>query len=197
MRVGMYYSNSDVRVEEMPVPALGDKELLLKVDACGICGSDVMEWYRKKHAPKVLGHEVTGTIAAVGKEVTAYKVGDRVFVSHHVPCHTCSYCLAGHHTTCDTLRTTNFDPGGFAEYLRVPEINVERGTYLLPDSVSSTDGVFIEPLGCVLRGQRLMGLEPGNSVLVLGSGLSGLLHLKAAKVLGAGRLFATYLNFYR
>jgi L-iditol 2-dehydrogenase len=127
MRVAMYYNNKDVRLEEMPTPQVGPGEVLLKSLACGICGSDVMEWYRIHKAPLVLGHEATGEIVETGEDVKRFKKGDRVFVSHHVPCNTCHYCLNGNHTVCDTLRSTNFDPGGFAEYVRVPEINVDRG----------------------------------------------------------------------
>ncbi|HMK51581.1 MAG TPA: alcohol dehydrogenase catalytic domain-containing protein, partial [Thermodesulfobacteriota bacterium] len=155
MRVAMYYNNSDVRLEEIPTPRIGPGELLVKVLASGICGSDVMEWYRIKKAPRVLGHEIAGEIVEVAEGLDRYKIGDRVFVSHHVPCNTCQYCLNGFHTLCDTLRTTNFDPGGFAEYIRIPRINVDRGVFILPDEISFEDGVFIEPLACVLRGQRL------------------------------------------
>jgi len=193
----MYYNNRDVRLEEMPTPQIGPGELLVKVIASGVCGSDVMEWYRIKKAPRVLGHEMTGEIVEVGEGVESYKIGDRVFVSHHVPCNTCRYCLNGHHTVCDTLHTTNFDPGGFAEYLRVPRINVDRGVFLLPDEVSFEDGVFIEPLACVVRGQRLARLQPGQTVLVLGSGISGLLHVALARASGAGRIVATDINAYR
>ena len=124
MRAAMYYNNHDVRVEEMPRPDIGGEELLVEVQACGICGSDVMEWYRVKSAPRVLGHELAGDVVKVGTGVTDYKVGDRVMVTHHVPCEECHYCAMGHQSVCDTLRTTNFDPGGFSEHLRVPAINV-------------------------------------------------------------------------
>ena len=204
MRVAMYYNNKDVRVEEMPVPKIGHRELLVKVIASGICGSDVMEWYRIKKAPRVLGHEIAGEIVEVGNNVrqkltpdTHYKVGGRVFVSHHVPCNECRYCLAGYHTLCDTLHSTNFDPGGFAEYIRVPEINVEQGVYLLPDEVSFEEATFIEPLGCVVRGQRITGIKKGDTVLVIGSGISGLLHIQLARVLGAKQVIATDINEYR
>ena len=197
MRVAMYYNNHDVRVEEIPTPTIGPDELMVKVLASGICGSDVMEWYRIKKAPRVLGHEITGEIVQVGKGVDRYKAGERVFVSHHVPCNTCPYCLNGYHTLCDTLRTTNFDPGGFAEYIRVPRMNVDRGVFLLPDEVSFEEGVFIEPLACVLRGQRLARLRPGQTVLVIGSGISGLLHIALACASGAGRVVATDINEYR
>jgi L-iditol 2-dehydrogenase len=193
----MYYNNRDVRLEEIPTPRIGPGELLVKVLASGICGSDVMEWYRIKKAPRVLGHEIAGEIVEVGNGVDPYKIGDRVFVSHHVPCNTCHYCLNGFHTVCDTLRKTNFDPGGFAEYLRAPRINVDRGVFLLPKEVSFEEGVFVEPLACVIRGQRVTKLEPGQSVLVIGSGISGVLHIALARASGAGWIVATDISDYR
>lgn len=197
MRVAMYYNNKDVRIEEMPVPKIGSGELLVKVWASGICGSDVMEWYRIKKAPRVLGHEIAGEIVAVGERVNKFKIGDRVFVSHHVPCEECRYCQRGYHSACDTLRSTNFDPGGFAEFLRVPEINLKNGVFKLPDEMTYEEGTFIEPLGCVIRGQRIAGVQKGDTVLVLGSGISGLLHILLAKALGAEKVIATDINEYR
>jgi len=197
MRVAMYYNNRDIRVEEMPVPPIGPGELLIRVQASGICGSDVMEWYRIHKAPLVLGHEIAGEVVAVGAGVERYHEGDRVSVAHHVPFNTCYYCLNDHHTVCDTLRQTNFDPGGFAEYLRLPAINVDRGVYRLPDEVSYEEGTFTEPLACILRGQRVARIQPGQTVLVIGSGISGLLHLELARALGAGRLIATDVAEYR
>ncbi len=181
----------------MPTPQIGQGEVLMKSLACGICGSDVMEWYRIHKAPLVLGHEATGEIVEVGEGVKRFKEGDRVFVSHHVPCNTCHYCLHGNHTVCDTLRTTNFDPGGFAEYVRVPEINVDRGVFILPDDLSLEDGTLIEPLACVVRGQRLARIEPGQTVVVIGSGISGLLHILLARASGAGKIIATDISEYR
>ena len=197
MLVAMYYKNSDVRIEEIPVPKIGPDELLVKVIASGICGSDVLEWYRIKKAPIVLGHEIAGEITEVGKNVKKYKTGDRVFVSHHIPCNTCHYCLNGNHTACETLHTTNYDPGGFAEYLRVPPLNVDRGVFVLPDKVTFEEGTFVEPLACVLRGQRVARFKPGQSVLVLGSGISGLLHIMLARAQGAGRIIATDISKYK
>jgi L-iditol 2-dehydrogenase len=197
MRAAVYYRNDDVRVEEVPKPSIGRGEALLEVSMCGICGSDVMEWYRIKKAPRVLGHEAVGVISEVGKAVEGYGVGDRVFVSHHVPCNTCSYCLRGDHTACETLHSTNIDPGGFAEFARVPEINVVTGLFPLPPGVSDEEGVFIEPLGCVVRGQRRMGISPGDTVLVLGSGVSGIMHIQLAKAKGASRVISTDVNEHR
>ncbi|MBI9103729.1 MAG: zinc-dependent dehydrogenase [Spirochaetales bacterium] len=194
MKVGMYYNNSDVRVEEMDKPAIGPDEVLVKAEVCGICGSDVLEWYRIKKAPIVLGHEMTGIIDEVGENVTKYKKGQRVFVSHHIPCNTCYYCLRGYHTACETLHTTNFAPGGFSQYVRIPALNVDRGIFPLPDEMSFDQGVFIEPLACVVRAQRLIDIKAGETVLIIGSGISGLLHLLLAEVMGAGRIITTDIN---
>ncbi|MFC1958365.1 alcohol dehydrogenase catalytic domain-containing protein [Chloroflexota bacterium] len=197
MRVAMWYSNRDVRIEEVPVPSIGRDELLIRVETCGICGSDVMEWYRLDRAPLVLGHEVGGQVVGVGEGVERYKEGDRVSVAHHVPCNTCHYCLSGNHTVCDTLRKTNFDPGGLAEYIRLPAINVDRGVFLLPGEISYEGATFIEPLACVLRGLRKAQMQPSNSVLIIGAGIVGLLYVQLARALGAGRLVATDINNFR
>jgi L-iditol 2-dehydrogenase len=162
----------------------------MRVKASGICGSDVMEWYRIKKAPLVLGHEVAGEVVEIDKGVKNFKVGDRIVAAHHVPCNTCSYCLTGHHTACETLRRTNFDPGGFAEYIRLPAINVDRGVFKIPDDISYEQATFHEPLGCVLRALRAARLQPGQNVLVIGSGIAGLLMIHAARELGAGRILA-------
>lgn len=197
MLVAMYYNNKDVRVEELPVPKIGPGELLLRTRASGICGSDLMEWYRIKKAPLVLGHEITGEVVELGEGAGGFRVGDRVFSSHHVPCGTCRYCLAGHQSVCDLLRTTHFDPGGFSEYVRVPKINVDLGTLRIPDSMSFDEGSFIEPLACVVRAQRFARLAAGQSVLVVGSGISGLLHIQLARARGASRIIATDISDFR
>lgn len=181
----------------MPKPEISSGELLVEVKACGICGSDLMEWYRLKKAPLVLGHEATGEVVEVGEGAKDFKKGMRVFVSHHVPCNSCRYCLNGQHTVCETLHTTNFFPGGFAEYIRVPKINVKRGTFLLPNELSFEEGTFIEPLACVIRSQRQAQFKSGQQVLILGCGISGLLHLLLAKTSGADRIVITDTNKYR
>jgi L-iditol 2-dehydrogenase len=197
VKVGKYYSNTDIRIEELPIPKIEKKEILIKVLACGICGSDVMEWYRKPKAPKVLGHEVAGEIVEVGEEVKNWQIGDKVFVSHHVPCEKCEMCKKGHHTLCETLRRTNFYPGGFSEYLRVPRINVEKGTFILPESISPIEATFIEPLGCVIRGARRIGIEEKDTILIIGGGVSGILYLKLTKLLQVNRVFVVDVNDYR
>jgi L-iditol 2-dehydrogenase len=197
MLAAVYYNNRDVRIEEMPKPESGDDEILLKVMASGICGSDVIEWYRVPKAPRVLGHEATGVIEKVGANVKRFKVGDRVFVSHHVPCNKCRYCLKGHHTACETLHKTNYFPGGFAQYIRVPRINVEHGVYRLPSGMSFEEGTFIEPLACVVRGQRLADVRKEDSLLVIGFGVSGILHVQLAKLKGLERIVVADINPYR
>jgi len=198
VRVAMYYNNHDIRLEEQPIPEIGPGEVLIKIIASGICGSDVMEWYRIKKAPLVLGHEIAGDIVAVGEGVTEFKPGDRVTATHHVPCGRCEYCQRGQHSLCTLISNTTYYPGGFAEYVRVPAINVEtRGVLKLPDSVSYDEGSFTEPLGCVVRGLRVMDFEPARSVLVLGSGLSGQLVIRTARAYGAGKIIATDINDFR
>jgi L-iditol 2-dehydrogenase len=204
MKVVRYYNNNDIRRDEIPIPQIGPEELLVKVKKSGICGSDILEYYRFAKMKKlgvdnlILGHEITGDIVEVGKDVRKYKKGDRVFVSHHVPCFKCHYCREGHHTACELLHNTNFDPGGFAEYIRIPKINIEKkGVYVLDKSVSYEEGVFIEPLGCVCRAQRLADIKKGRCVLILGSGVSGILHIQLAKLRGAEKVFATDINDYR
>jgi L-iditol 2-dehydrogenase len=144
-----------------------------------------------------LGHEIAGEVADVGPGVDGFHVGDRVFSSHHVPCGQCRYCQAGHQSVCDTLRTTHFDPGGFSEFVRIPKINVDLGTLRLPDEVTFDEGSFIEPLACVVRAQRFARLIAGQSVLVIGSGISGLLHIQLARARGAGRIIATDISEFR
>ncbi|MFH0749183.1 MAG: zinc-dependent dehydrogenase [Candidatus Bathyarchaeota archaeon] len=197
MRVSRYYCNDDIRLEEMPVPKIGVGELLVRIEAAGICGSDVMEWYRIGKGPMVLGHEIAGEIVEVGAGVEHYKKGQRIIASHHVPCNTCHYCLTGHQTVCETLRKTSFDPGGFAEYVRLPAINVDRGVFLLADSVSFEEGTFTEPLACVFRGQKQAQIQPGSNMLIVGAGITGLLHVKLARAFGANRIIVTDINRFR
>lgn len=197
MRVAMYYNNRDVRLQHVAVPKIGPGELLVRVRASGICGSDLMEWYRVKKAPLVLGHEIAGEVLEAGEGVNGFRIGDRVFASHHVPCGRCRYCIAGHQSVCDMLRTTHFDPGGFAEYVRVPPVNVELGTLRLPESMTFDEGSFIEPLACVVRAQRFARVSPGQTILVIGSGISGLLHIQLARARQADLIVATDISDFR
>ncbi|UCG77049.1 MAG: alcohol dehydrogenase catalytic domain-containing protein [Gemmatimonadota bacterium] len=194
MRAAVYYNNRDIRLEERSRPAIGAGELLVRIEASGICGSDLMEWYRVPKAPIVLGHEVAGVVEEVGQGVEGFAVGDRVVTTHHVPCNTCRYCLTGRQSVCDTLKATHFDPGGFAEFVRLPALNVDRGTFRLPDQVSFEEATFVEPLACAVRAFRIAAFEPGQSVAVLGSGISGVLFIQLARALGAGPILATDMS---
>ncbi|OPY35354.1 MAG: putative L-threonine 3-dehydrogenase [Methanoregula sp. PtaU1.Bin051] len=194
MKAAVYYRNSDIRIEDVDEPITGPGEIKVKVMACGVCGSDVMEWYRLKRAGRpggigAFGHECTGIIAETGPGVDPkWKVGDRVVFTHHVPCNTCNACIRGHTTACTTLQTTKFKNayGAFAEYVVLPALNVDRGLLRLPDSVSFDAGTFVEPLGCVVRGQQMAPASDGRSVLVIGAGITGLLHTQLARLNGAG-----------
>ena len=191
MKVAYWYNNKDIRIEEVPTPAPGAKEMLVKVISCGICGSDIVEWYRLPRAPLVQGHESGAEVLVNGSAVKKYKPGDRVFIAPKVPCLQCNYCRNGHYPQCSEVKERL--PGGFAEYILVPELLVERGTYLLPDSISCDQSTFIEPLACVVRAQRLADVLPGKSVLVIGCGMSGLLHVKLAHANGC-RIIAADIN---
>ena len=189
MRVAIYHGGGRIALEERPDPTAGPGELVVRVRACGLCGSDLMGWYQDPRAPLVLGHEPAGEVVETGAGAP-FTVGDRVFVHHHVPCMTCRLCRAGRHTLCETFRRTRIDPGGLAELIRVPAENARLDVLLLPPAVSDVAATMIEPLGCVLRGQRWAGVGPGSRVAVVGAGAMGLLEIGAALAAGAARVVA-------
>jgi L-iditol 2-dehydrogenase len=194
MKISVWYSNEDIRIEEVPRPKPGHKEILIKVISCGICGSDIVEWYRLPRAPLVQGHEIGAQVVETGKSVTKYKPGDRVFVAPKAPCMKCEYCKSGRFPVCSNVKERL--PGGFAEYILVPESLIENGTYLLPENITYDQSTFIEPLACVVRAQQLAEVRQNQTVMVMGSGMSGLLHVKLAKSKQC-RVFATDLNHKR
>jgi L-iditol 2-dehydrogenase len=191
MKVAYWYNNKDIRIKNVRTPVPKHKELLVKVISCGICGSDIVEWYRLPRAPLVQGHEIGAGVVSVGSSVKKYKPGDRVFISPKVPCMKCYYCENGHYPQCSEVKERL--PGGFAEYILVPEILVESGTYQLPDNITYDQSTFIEPLACVIRAQRLARVKKGQSVLVIGCGMSGLLNVKLAWTKGC-KIIATDIN---
>jgi L-iditol 2-dehydrogenase len=193
MKIAVYHNNTDIRIRDVSIPKILEGEILVKVMASGICGTDVMEWYRKKKAPCVLGHEIAGEVVESKSE--RFKVGDRVFVCHHVPCDDCKHCHEGNHTACQTLHNGNFDPGGFSEFVRIPKINVAKGAFLL-GGLSYEEGTIIEPFACCVRAQRVIGIKPQHTVLIMGSGVSGLLNIQLAKLKGA-KVIATDVKDYR
>lgn len=191
MKAAYWYNNKDIRIEEVPTPVPGPREILVKVISCGICGSDIVEWYRLPRAPLIQGHEIGAEVVTVGNSVKKYKTGDRVFIPPKLSCGKCFYCRNGHHPQCAEIKERL--PGGFAEYILVPEIFVENGIYLLPEHISYDQSTFIEPLACVIRAQRLSGIKKESSVLVIGCGMSGLLHVQLARARGC-KVIAADIN---
>ena len=194
MKVAKWYNNKDIRIEEVPTPKPGPNEMLVKVIACGICGSDIVEWYRLPRAPLVQGHEIGAEVVEVGESVKKFKPGDRVFIAPKVPCMQCDYCRREQYPLCSAIEERL--PGGFAQYVLVTPTLIENGAYHLPDSITYDQSTFIEPLACVVRAQRLAGVQAGQTVLILGSGMSGLLHVKLA-VNNNCRVIATDINTMR
>ena len=193
MRVARLYDFLDVRIEEEPIPAIGPDDALVRARACGICSGDVVPWYIRKKAPLVFGHEPVGEIVEVGRDVANVRVGDRVFVHHHAPCWQCRLCQRGEFVQCATWRASRIEPGGMAEFFRVPAVNLQGDTLLLPDRMPYEDGALIEPLACVVKSLRRAGQIEGSSVLIIGLGVMGLMHVLLAKHWGARRILAADL----
>lgn len=197
MKALRYYSREVVRAEEIPIPVIGEDEVLVKTEACGICSSDILDWYREPKAPLFFGHEAIGRVVQIGKRVSGFSEGDRVFVHHHVPCMVCHYCKKGNYSMCDTFRKSAIDPGGFAEYIRVPRENVLKGLLRIPESLSAVEATFIEPLACCIQAARRAHLEVGDRVVIFGAGFNGLLLSIVAREFGALSVFVVEPNSYR
>ncbi|NWF97384.1 MAG: alcohol dehydrogenase catalytic domain-containing protein [Nitrospirae bacterium] len=197
MKVAKLYNYNDIRIEDMPVPSPGPGEALLKTKACGICSGDVMPWYIEKKAPLVLGHEPSGVIVAKGDKVNSFKIGDRVFVHHHAPCFNCKYCKKGDYVQCDTWKNSKIIPGGISEYILIPETNLENDTLNLPETVNFEDGTLIEPTACVVKSLKRAGIRRGDTILVIGLGVMGMLHILLARKYGAEKIIGTDMVPYR
>jgi L-iditol 2-dehydrogenase len=185
MRVARLHAWGDVRVEEAAVPAVGPGEALIRIEACGVCGSDALDWYVERKAPVVLGHEPAGEIVAVGAGVEHVRPGDRVFVHHHAPCGACAECRRHLWSSCATWRASRLEPGGFAEYARIPATNLARDTLRLPDAMDYEMATFIEPVACCIRAVRRGRTGAGDCVLVIGLGAMGLVMIQLARLAGA------------
>ena len=193
MRVARLYDYLDVRIEEEPVPRPGPRQALVRTRACGICSGDVVPWYIRKKAPLVFGHEPAGEVVEVGAEVRHLTPGARVFVHHHAPCLACRACRRGEFVQCPTWRATKIVPGGMAEYFVVPETNLFGDTLVLPDSVGYDDGALVEPTACVVKSLTRAGQVAGASVLIIGLGVMGQMHVLLARHLGARAVLGTDL----
>jgi L-iditol 2-dehydrogenase len=197
MKTAVYYSLDDIIVREMPKPKIRSDEILVEMKACGICGSDLMEWYLKNRAPLVLGHEPAGVIVEVGDKVEDFKPGERVFVHHHVACLTCHHCLRGDYTMCERFRRTHIHPGGFSEYFRVPAPNLQIDTLKIPDNVSFEEATLTEPVACCVRALTRCKVQPGDTVVIIGAGSSGIIHAMLSRSLGASQIIVSDLVKYR
>jgi L-iditol 2-dehydrogenase len=198
MKVAKLYSFTDIRIEDIPVPEFGPGDALVKTGACGICSGDVMPWYIEKKAPLVLGHEPAGEIVTLGDAYKGpLKKGDRVFIHHHAPCLTCAYCMRGDYVQCATWRSTSIVPGGISEYIIVPRANLGNDTLRLPDNVSFEDGTLVEPVACVVKSLKRCGMKKGDTLLVIGLGVMGLMHVLLAREFGAGTIIAADKVPYR
>jgi len=197
MKAAMYYSIDDIRIQEIPKPQVGLGEILVEMKTCGVCGSDLMEWYLRSRAPLVLGHEPAGVIVEAGNNVKGFRVGDRVFAHHHVADLTCYYCKHGDYTLCPQFAQTHLEPGGFAEYFKVPALNLQLDTLKLPEKLSFEEATLIEPVGCCIRAQNKVGVQKDDSVAVVGAGPSGIIHAMLAKLAGAAQVLVTDLVEYR
>ncbi len=193
MRAAVYRGVDDVRLETVPVPAIGAGELLVRIAVCGVCGTDLKKIHLGSHsAPRIFGHEMAGTVVAVGEGVTKFQLNQRVMVYHHVPCGECYYCRKKTPAQCPLYKktgaTAGFEPsgGGFAEYVRVMDwIAVGGGVVAIPDGVPFEQAAFIEPLNTVYKGVKLLNLAPDDTVLVIGQGPIGLMHAVLASRAGA------------
>ena len=192
MLAAVYRGKDDVRMETVPVPAIGPGELLIRVHTCGICGTDLKKISTGSHsAPRIFGHETTGVVVSAGKDVKTFHIGDRVMVFHHVPCRQCYYCRHKTFAQCETYKkvgcTAGFEPsgGGFAEYVRVMDWIVDQGTVKIPHSISFEQACFVEPVNTCMKGINSLRLEPDETVLVIGQGPIGLILSVLAKRTGA------------
>jgi len=192
MQAAVYRGVNDVRLETVPVPTIGPGEMLVRVHSCGVCGTDLKKISTGSHsAPRIFGHETSGVVAAVGKDVTEYQPGDRVMVFHHIPCRECFYCQNKTFAQCATYKkvgcTAGFEPsgGGFAEYVRVMEWIVQYGTVRIPENVSFEQACFVEPVNTCLKGVYALNLRPGETALTIGQGPIGIILSVLAKRAGA------------
>ena len=197
MDVGVYYGASDVRVERRPVPHFGRDEILVETLASGLCASEALEWYSKRTGGKVLGHEPVGRVAALGDNVEGLKIGDRVFVNHHVGRMNSHWAVRGRYTKDPYFKSTGLDPGSMAEYFRVDAAHLRADVHVLDCDIPDVVATTIEPLSCVLGGLKQCMIQPGDTVAVVGAGFMGLGFVHMAPLFGAGAVVALDLSDWR
>ncbi len=203
MKAIVFYAPGDMRYEDRPKPDIGDNDLIIKVKACAICGTDLRIFNSGHHGlkpPQIIGHEISGIIEEKGKNVMDFKLDDRVVVDPIVSCGSCYYCQKGMTNLClDFKKKTKafgyYYPGGFAEYMAVPDIAIKRGNLIrVPDSISFEEAAIAEPMGCALNGELLSRTGDGDTVLIIGGGPMGAMHASLAKILGATKIIMSEIS---
>jgi len=201
MKAAVVKNNSNIEIKNIENPSIGSGDILVKMRACGICGSDVEKVFGKYGQPSMrLGHEPAGTIAEVGSEISNFSVGDRVFTHHHVACYSddCHECSHGNETMCKKYYESNLEPCGLADEYIVPEWNVKHGGVIkIPDSMSFEEAAMIEPLACCIRAWNKFTHKNNDSAAILGIGPTGIMHALLAKLYGFGKIFCLDLNEFR
>lgn len=198
MKASVCYKQNDLRTEDLPIPEISDNEVLIKMLACGLCGTDIQKIRGNTvNKPTVLGHEIVGKIVKKGKNVSKFEIGDRVITAIHVPCFTCHYCNKGHYTICEQFRTNNIDPGGFAEFIRIPELHLNHLTHKVSNNVTDEEATLIEPIACCLHGLKQADIRPNDSVLIMGAGTIGILHAQLAKIKGANKVIVSDMSEFK
>lgn len=198
MKASVCYKQNDLRTEDLPIPEISDNEVLIKMLACGLCGTDIQKIRGDSvNKPTVLGHEVVGEIVKKGKNVSKFEIGDRVITAIHVPCFTCHYCNKGHYTICEQFRTNNIDPGGFAEFIRIPKLHLNHLTHKVSNNVTDEEATLIEPIACCLHGLKQADIRPNDSVLIMGAGTIGILHAQLAKIKGANKVIVSDMSEFK
>lgn len=203
MKAAVFYGPGDIRVEDKSKPEFGDGDVLIKIEASAICGTDLRIFQSGHHAvnpPHIIGHENAGTIAEAGKNVKDFKVGDRVAIDPIVSCGWCYYCCKGITNLCSTFKKTieafgYYYPGGFAEYMAVPEKAIKRGLLIpIPEGITFEEAAIAEPMGCALNGELLAQTGVGNTVLIIGAGPVGTMHASLARILGATKIIISEIS---
>jgi L-iditol 2-dehydrogenase len=202
MKAIVYYGIKDIRIEQIPVPACGEKEIRIKVDACAVCGTDLKTYYHgnpRIKAPKVMGHEFTGLIESIGNEVTGFAPGERIVMATSVACHQCSYCKMGYYNLCDDLRPMGFSyAGGMAEYVTIPQRALDNGHVIkVPDTISAEHAALAEPLSCAVNACENADVKPGDSVVICGAGPLGIMNLCVVRSLGASQIILAEISAAR
>lgn len=200
MKVAKLYKFNDIKIEDIPIPEINERQALVRVKACGICSGDVMPWYIEKKAPLVLGHEISGEIIKIGNSIKSeiqLKEGDRVFVHHHAPCMECFYCKRGDYVQCNTWRESKIYPGGIAEYILLPEVILKNDTLKIPDHVTFEEAAMVEPVACVVKSLKRANIKKDDTVLIAGLGIMGQIHVMLAKEFGAKSVIAVDMVDYR